>query len=432
MPSEPQMPLVAVTGSQRPYIFDLPHLLSLPDGFEFRFRYQRKWVADDLKGSLEQLRWYSRIRDSEKILAGRTLVLVYHSQEQKRLVPVRQCTVIAIELLGPMVFVRFRVGPIVRVSEVLVSSPSNIDAQARESARLTELGTRMLDLPLGRDLSKPLPEGFYLRSSAAVLDDGDWKPLAGQFPDDVAAWASLAALLQTEPHLYRVPFFRLMGFQRKDGTYRDPEDIKRAFTVSTKSTRGFRLVEGERYRLRLLEWCETNKGTVPGATVTATVAQDLIFLEGASNVIVGKYDVLEFACVARRPGYGEVAIRVDPPADEAPSGSPLDRWNSISASGGTAGAPWPFFYAARVPIHVRHNRCRVMLLGIIGVLGIGLYVWGPAVQLPVVGLKVPREIAQLAGLVTMFTALGEYLQRFVKFSSGLKDLPLGGGLPATK
>lgn len=432
MPSRSEDLLIAVTGSQHPYIFDLPQLLSLPDGFEFRFRYRLQWVAADLRRELEELRWYSWIRKSEKVLAGRSLVLVFHSQEQRRLVPIRLCTVIAIELLGPMVFVRFRVGPIVRVSKAVVAPPLEVDAQVAESARLNERATSMLDLP-GYNLSNTLPEGFYLRRSAAALEDGDWKTPPGQFPDEIATWASLAALLQTEPHLYRVPFFRLVGFQQKNGRYRDPEDIKRAFTVSTGSTKGFKLVEGERYRLRLLEWCETNKGTVPGAIVTATVPQDLLFLEGASNLIVGKYDVLEFACMAKSPGYGELAIRVEPPGDKTQLGSPLDRWNTISASGGGAtGDPWPYFYAARVPIHVRHNRLRVTLLGIIGLLGIVLYVWGPAVPLPIGGLKIPREIGQLAGLAIMFTALGEYLQRFVKFSSGLKDLPLGGGLKATK
>ena len=46
-------PLIAVTGSEQPYIFDLPHLLSLPEGFQSRFRYRPKWVASDLLARIE-------------------------------------------------------------------------------------------------------------------------------------------------------------------------------------------------------------------------------------------------------------------------------------------------------------------------------------------------------------------------------------------
>jgi hypothetical protein len=426
------MPLVAVTGSQRPYIFDLPQLLSLPDGFEFRFRYHRIWVADDLEQELESLRNWKDVKPSQRMLAGETLFLVFHSQEQKRLAPVRCCTIIGIEPLGPMVFVRFRVGPVARVSGEVVAAASSDASRAAENARLNDLATKMLGLA-GYDLSQPLPKGGYLRRSAVPSDEAEWvKVPAGRVQDDVEAWASVAALLQREPQLNQVPFFRLIGFQQKDGEYRDPEDISRSFTVSTENTKGFKLIEGERYRLRLLEWCETIRGAGPGAAVTATVPQDLLSLEGASNLVVGKYDVLEFACMARRPGYGELAIRVEPPKTETPGTSPLGKPNDVSSPPPRPADPWPYFYVARVPIHVRHNRLRLTLLLVVGALGIGLYLWGPAVPLLIAGLSVPREVGQLAGLVMMFTALGEYLQRFVRFSSGLKDLPLGGGLQAIK
>ena len=71
-----ERPLVAVTGSQQPYIFDLPHLLSLPEGFEFRFRYRPKWIEPEL---------LARIRSGPEAFSERTLIVVFHSQEMKRL-----------------------------------------------------------------------------------------------------------------------------------------------------------------------------------------------------------------------------------------------------------------------------------------------------------------------------------------------------------
>jgi hypothetical protein len=93
--------LVAVTGSQRPYIFDLPHLLSLPVGFEFRFRYRHRWVSSSI---------LSDVAKGEGNLVGRELVIVFHSTHTRRILPIRVATIIAIENVGPMIFVRLRAG----------------------------------------------------------------------------------------------------------------------------------------------------------------------------------------------------------------------------------------------------------------------------------------------------------------------------------
>ena len=62
--------LVAVTSTNAPYLYDTPNVLSLPDGAEFRFRYQEKWTeaalrelaigsADHLKGATVALGFHS-------------------------------------------------------------------------------------------------------------------------------------------------------------------------------------------------------------------------------------------------------------------------------------------------------------------------------------------------------------------------------------
>src|SRR5437016_1081937 len=107
MPAPEVTPLVAVTGSQPPYIYDLPVLLSLPNGFECRFRYHQAWVSSDV---------LDEIASTPGVAVRRPLILLFHSQEQKRLLPLRSCSVTGIDRLGPLVFIRFAVGPFVRVS----------------------------------------------------------------------------------------------------------------------------------------------------------------------------------------------------------------------------------------------------------------------------------------------------------------------------
>src|SRR6266513_572101 len=98
----PVTPLVAVTGSQAPYIYDLPLLLSLPDGFEFRFRYHQIWVSNDVLREVDC---------TPQNMLRQPLIIVFHSQEQKRLLPLRRCTIVGIDKLGPLVFLRFALGP---------------------------------------------------------------------------------------------------------------------------------------------------------------------------------------------------------------------------------------------------------------------------------------------------------------------------------
>src|SRR5437868_4464087 len=99
-------PLVAVTGSQRPYIFDLPNLLSLPQGFEYRFRYRHCWVSPSIVRDLGA---------GKKDYVGRQMLVLFHSQESSRLIPIRAGTILGIEAIGPMTFVRFRVGDFFKV-----------------------------------------------------------------------------------------------------------------------------------------------------------------------------------------------------------------------------------------------------------------------------------------------------------------------------
>ena len=77
--------LVAVTGSQEPYIYDLPHLLSLPAEFEFRFRYRAFWVEPEV---------LAQVRSDRHAFAGSTLVILFHSQDKSRVLPIRRATII--------------------------------------------------------------------------------------------------------------------------------------------------------------------------------------------------------------------------------------------------------------------------------------------------------------------------------------------------
>ncbi len=446
-----EKPLVAITGSQPPYIFDLPQLLSLPDGVEFRFRYSYEWVSDELRTALgrdvgRHRRWFEG-----PCLTGKTLLLVFHSQESQRLLPLRRCTIVGAELLGPMVFVRFRVGPFASVSPNVITdpihgspSPETQLLRDNESRRLTETGLALVGLPK-HDLRERLPTGHYLRRVSAELAPDFWSNANDEADKGTLTWAALAALLQSEPNLRRVPLFRLIGFQESNGKFLRTKSVSPWYTLSHRRQRGFRLTEGRRYRLRLLEWCETIPGGEPGTPASVTVPPQLVSLEGSSNLIVGKYDVLEFSCTAGTPGNGELAMHVEPPdiasgGDKVPGPSKEPATETKEVSGHIQGQSaktaadqhraspasrrWPYILAVRVPIRVTQSVLRVGLMAATGIVGLYLYLWIPPASFGSPALV--KQGTQLIGLLMMFTALGDYLHRFAEFTTDVKEIPFPG------
>ena len=395
-------PLVAVTGSQPPYIYDLPLLLSLPDGFEFRFRYHQMWVSNDVLRELEC---------SPRNVVRRPLIVVFHSQEQKRLLPLRMCSVIGIDKLGPLVFIRFALGPFVKVAPEVVLAKLDSKERKVESDRLSAIGRRLINLEKW-DLAKSLPEGRYLSLAAAEVSAVEWPRVDGANVQSISsAWAALAALLMNEDRLFQIPMFHLLGFQELNGDFEPPKDLGRIYTVggitgSTPRRRGFRLVNGKRYRLRVLEWCETIKGSARRAKFAVDAAPQVLTLEGSSNLVVGGYDVLEFLFKTVRPGYTELSAGVASVEGHAEPGRAQPESRT-----------WPMVYTAQVPVEIRHNWPRVGALVALGAVGAFVYT------------SLPGKLWELAGLLILFTTLGSLLEGFVKFSSEMRDFPQGGRVP---
>lgn len=393
-----QTPLVAVTGSQPPYVYDLPVLLSLPNGFEFRFRYHQKWVSNDV---------LAEVASTPGVTLQRPLIILFHSQELRRFLPLRLCSVLAIEHIGPLVFLRFAVGPFVRVPVEVVAAALDSTERRLESDRLCSIGRRLIGVET-RDLTEGLAERSYLRLAAADVPDLEWVSVDDANTNAItSAWSGLAALLMNEDRLYQIPMFHLLGFQETTGEFESPRDLGGKLTLgglsgSTPRVRGFRLVEGKHYRLRLLEWCETIKGSTRRAKLIVNAAPEVLSLQGSSNLVVGGYDVLEFSFRATRPGYTELSVGVTS-LDDAETSAPT-RPQPESRT-------WPVIYAARIPVEVRHSWARIGALIALAVAGGVLYNshWG--------------KFWELAGLLLMFTTLGGLLERFARFTAEIRDLP---------
>jgi hypothetical protein len=437
---------IAVTGSQDPYIFDLPHVLSLPPGFESRFRYRHKWVAQDV---------HAKLKKDAKSFYTEELILCFHSQELQRVIPIRKCQVVSVEEIGHVIFLRFSVGAFPLLERI---SPESSDPEPSATAlnKLAAQGRALLGIDAEANLSQPLPLGHYFRKAAALPSISWCEVPEKEDGDDPAkqtallrAWASLVAALGAEPRLHGVPLFHLLGFDRENGARVSSQPIKSPFSSSKVPIHGFELTEGERYRLRLLEWCDHKKGEPqPAFRVDCELANVGLALEGASNLVVGRYDVLEYTLVGEHPGYGEILVRAEaleatadpqtatdaaPPADAGEGDSTeedKDREPSLQhpKQGTTSpatpvGRQWPSVYRVRIPVSVALPLWKFIGLGALVPVGLSIYLWfAPTCTSPL------KEFAQIVGLL-LLTPFARHIEKVFKLREGMKkwnELPKVG------
>lgn len=419
----PQMPkpLLAVTGSQRPYVFDLPHLLSLPEGFEFRFRYRHAWIEPELVRELAR---------NATGFSGREVIILFHSQESRRIVPIRKGTIIGLEDLGPMILFRFRVGPFVKTDFDLtnyVTPEAHDPAVVRAASDLSARAKQFLGPIDGKedyDLSRSLPSGWYLREALLWSNSNDWDH--GDMP---TAWARTVAILHGDSHLMGIPFFYLLGFRTEAGATVKPSAIENRFSPGREPIHGFSLQELERYRMRVLEWCERPKtAPQPRVRLNCDFNESHLALEGASNLVVGRYDVVEFTFTAQQSGYSEVALRADNLEDDHKGKEERDSAADKHAPAkprvpSAAWADWPTIFAARVPVVVKPKARKFITAALATVIGLGIYIWvAPQIASEHTTWRNALEVGALAILFFGYRTFTEHLERFLKLGSGLHKL----------
>jgi hypothetical protein len=365
--------------------------------------------------------------------SGREVIILFHSQESRHIIPIRQGTVIGLEELGPMILLRFRVGPFAKVDLDLTKymypstpeeapTPAALEAARALSARATALMGPINGKP-DYDLSQSLPGGWYLREGLHPSNANDWDE-----SDVTAAWARVVAVLHEDHNLFGIPFFLLLGFRSDTGVSVKPSAIENRFSTGREPIHGFSLQELERYRMRVLEWCERPKTAPhPRVRLDCEFQKAHLALEGASNLVVGRYDVVEFTFSAQQPGYSEVGLRADSldqddKKDDTKNGEPA----TSNESARPPWADWPTIFAARVPVVVRPKPRRFITAAFAMVIGLGLYIWVS----PKIGPEHPEwrnafEVGALAIMFFGYRTFAEHLERFLKLAGGLHKLRSG-------
>lgn len=393
--------IIAVTSSTKPYLYDLPHILSLPIGFEARFRYFVDWVAPEVASAV----------DRGSTFAGRDLVLLFHSLDTARLLPIRRGEVIELKRRGPMYHLRFLVQEFPDVGADLVVGNNRQAARQRDGAWLSAKGVALAKLD-GHDLSAALPKGTFLQEVTS-----GWESITRDegftVPTDVQTdrrWAAMAALIMEEERLRDVPLFFLQGLVDRGGAAVEARMMKNHFASGTRSGSGFRLISGARYRLQLLQW-RADVGSAKAHRVVCETDRATVAVEGESGLVLGKYDVLEYAIRAEGPGYSEMSLHVERSSDE----------------GEAVELHWPELYSVRIPVQVNRNKLKMAGMVVLALLGLGLYAWPMTPFAPGWVDETIATLAQLVGLGCLFAAYGGFLSGYVRFASQAGRLAPGVG-----
>jgi|GEM_PF-3463657 len=408
--------LFAVTGAERPYIFDLPHLLSLPWGFEFRFRYRETWVENKLVESLR----------AGADFADRKLIILFHSKHTERLLPIRSCRVVALEELGPVFYLRFAVEGYPVWDEMDETDRETTNATAGltkplAAASLDEATRRISDQTCRSTglnpskLANALPPGSYLSTieDMVLSNDSHWSPEPETAPAGAKDWGNTLDLLSyKEEQLFGVPMFYLLGFQCQDGSWLRPRRLKKHFQNTAK--RGFILTNNSRYRLRLVEW---RRDTPEHALlqIGCDFSENLLTLEGSSGLVVGKYDVPEFSLHASCVGYGELAIQTEP---LPPRGAASD--TSEAQATNCRKEPWPSVFSARVPIQIKRDWRKLAASAIVFLCGVASIALSQFIGLE----KIPKALLETLGMLFVFYSAGKVATEFGRMTAGLAKIPI--------
>ncbi len=393
--------LVAVTGSARPYVYDLPLVLSLPAGFSTRFRYRETWVQ----------------REANACAAGTPMLLVFHSQSTARLIPLRWATLTSVSHLGPVVHCSFKLGPFCRPDGLQGMGVADIAAA--------------LDLE-GVDLANRLGPRRYLFPTSGL--HGMVPTAKGASGEEAAGdwWSVVRQLSPTreddegEADFDGLPFYYLVGFQKADakpGSYIQPAEIPGQGC-------GFVLPHGENFKMRVVQWCGLRRRSdlENPLEVDCDIDGVGLVLHGASNLVVGRYDVIEFSFATATPGIGEMSMRTSrlkvverkkpgptgaaaavsegDSSEPRPEPGDVDGTDARTPEAGELPA-WPVLYPLRVPIKVRRNRGKIAL-GALALLA-GAVLFSAESFASTLNFAVPpflSALAQLAGLALMSVSFG--------------------------
>ena len=249
--------IALITNTIRPYCFDVPRLMALPDQFEYRFRYRERWLQRGLQGTGMQ---------------GRAAVIVMRDFDTSGFHAIRLARITKVEEYGEIKHIVFAVCEY--PSKHWRDEVVHILQQTLKAIHETNVG--------GRDLS---PLVLELDASFPDSTDRNDSEQAKHWDDVVSSLGGLECFKDYS-------FFRVLGV--KDSKKRETPTA----SYEGRGGRAFKLSPAKSYDLQVLQklpWrLSENESISNPFEVKLTTTGSALALVRDSETVVGKYDVLSF------------------------------------------------------------------------------------------------------------------------------------------
>lgn len=355
--------LVAITGSKKPYVYDLPQLLALPEGLEFRFRFRDRWVDERVR---------EEMRDGGP--SRQPLLLVYWSAETGRLIPLRWARLTNIQRYGPVTYCAFS----------LRGFAVDVGREWSTTKLVSAFWPGREDLDLKRALPSHL---FWVEEGLVAPDTAHLEFPNGSSELDPSGWARQwwqivrrfapdqeedGCIL--EDGLLGLPLFHVLGFFDEKGDHRRVEIIRNKCGHYDKDPApGYELTMGENYRLKVVQWCALKQGSHLSHPLDLDCVTETSGLkkQGAFSRVYGRYDVINIDLRAVSLEDGEIALKTS--AVDILPGAEGDDHRGADGSVSKKLNSWKEIDAFRVPVSVVPSALRRAGVALAVLVGIPLF-----------------------------------------------------------
>lgn len=250
--------LVLVTNTLLPYCYDIGHVLGLPHGNMYRFRYRKKWMDDDP-------------RDPDK---KHPAVIVLRDHATGDFVPCRFVQLDRDHLTGPFRWIQFAVGD-------FPSSTDIVELPKLLNAHLASKG--VVNQP-GEDL-EPLVYGVNYTADAEAVEDASTR------------WNNVVAKLEKMECYENYSFGRIAGAVPLSGALDFEQDWSKP--LAADSTYDLYVLQNKPYKM------ETSEFLKSPYTVKLTSDDNKCRVFRSHQRVVGKYDLLRYSFRTPRFFFGE-------------------------------------------------------------------------------------------------------------------------------
>jgi hypothetical protein len=278
-----------IVNSIPPYCYELNNILSLPDNFSYRFRYQKA----------KQGNWMPEIQNPYELKNKHGLIVLRDFQTTAEFIPIRKIFIDNILVIGDIVYIEYLLKEKVELSSDLTERDSqislfnqrivtDINLQKYPNAPLTDLKNLIF---FGTDYSYDIQDTKY-QGAAEDKDSNKW----GNIIETIGKYKGVGL-----PVYNNNDFFKIIGITDENGIF-----AKQKF----KNSKAYYEIDNKKiYKIQFLQRTYTGRSHVGDSSVLtprivelATGNPEIIPIISQKD-IMGKYDLLEltFKCNVTSP-----------------------------------------------------------------------------------------------------------------------------------